>query len=54
MITKEQFEDYESVRTSGVTNMFNVRMVEDLSGLDRDTIKTIMSQYSELKERFEK
>ena len=33
---------------SGVTNMFDVRTVEYLSGLDRDTIFAIMKQYSEL------
>ena len=47
-ITKEEFQKYENVRVSGVTNMFDVRMVEYLSGLDRDTIFAIMKQYSEL------
>jgi hypothetical protein len=37
-ITKEQFQAYESVRQSGVTNMFDVRTVGMLSGLDRPTI----------------
>ena len=47
-ITKKEFQKYENVRMSGVTNMFDVRTVEYLSGLDRDTIFAIMKQYSEL------
>jgi hypothetical protein len=52
MITKEEFEDYEEVRQSGVTNMFNIRLVEDLTGLSREKIMEIMHNYSELKEKF--
>jgi len=52
-ITKEQYEDYEAVRVSGVTNMFAVGTVCDLSGLSRDEVKTIMKNYSALKEQFD-
>jgi hypothetical protein len=48
MISKEQFESYEDVRTSGVTNMFDVRTVSSLSGLERAEIIEIMKSYSEL------
>ena len=51
-ITKEQFEAYEKVRSSGVTNMFAVNVVEDLSGLDRDTIVTVMDNYGYLVKKF--
>ncbi len=51
-ITREEFQDYEDVRESGVTNMFDVGMVEDLSGLDRETIFAIMKQYSELNKKY--
>jgi len=47
-ITKDEFERYEKVRASGVTNMFDVPVVEMLSGLDRDKIIAIMKQYGEL------
>lgn len=47
-VTKEQFDAYEQVRESGATNMFDVRNVSALSGLDRDTIMTIMMNYAEL------
>jgi hypothetical protein len=53
-ITKEEFQAYEDVRVSGETNMFDTRMVEFLSGLDRDTIKDIMKNYSSLKEKYGK
>ena len=51
-ISKEQFQAYEDVRESGVTNMFDVRTVEALSGLARTTIIAIMKQYSELKAKY--
>lgn len=51
-ITKEQYESYEDVRASGVTNMFMVSTVSDYSGLDRDTITSIMKNFSYLMEKF--
>ena len=51
-ISKEDFEAYEAVRESGVTNMFMVKVVSNLSGLDRDTITTIMKEYDELCEKY--
>jgi hypothetical protein len=52
-ITEEQFEAYVDVQESGVTNMFDVRTVSELSGLDREEIMTIMKGYSELKEKYD-
>ncbi len=49
-ITAKQFHAYEKVRTSGKTNMFDVRTVSALSGLSRETIKAIMESYAELLE----
>lgn len=53
-ITKKQFDAYEAVRDSGVTNMFNVKIVKELSGLDQDVIFTIMENYNSLREKFSK
>lgn len=53
MISKEDFESYVSVQKSGVTNMLDVKKVEELSGLSREKIFTIIKNYSELKEGFE-
>jgi hypothetical protein len=51
-ITKEKFEAYVDVQESGVTNMFDVRIVGMLSGLDREEIMAIMQNYSNLKEKY--
>ena len=47
-ITQEEFDAYEEVRQSGVTNMFNVSVVSDYSGLSREKIIDIMSNYQAL------
>jgi hypothetical protein len=52
LITKEKFEAYVGVQESGVTNMFDVRTVSMLSGLDREEIMAIMKNYSNLKEKY--
>ena len=51
-ITQEQFKAYVNVQMSGVTNMFDVRTVSALTGLDRNEITTIMSNYSELSDKY--
>jgi hypothetical protein len=51
-ITKQEFQAYEGVRASGVTNMWAVDVVSDLSGLDQETIVAIMDNYSQLNEKF--
>ena len=52
-ITKEQFEAYVDVQMSGVTNMFNVKLVGELSGLEKEQIMTIMQSYGELKDKYD-
>jgi len=52
-ITKEQFEAYVDVQMSGVTNMFDVKTVGQLSGLEKEQIMTIMTSYSELKDKYD-
>ena len=52
-ITKEQFEAYIDVQESGVTNMFDVKTVGELSGLEKEEIMTIMKSYGELKEKYD-
>jgi len=52
-ITKEQFEAYVNVQMSGVTNMFDVKTVGELSGLEKAVIMTIMKSYGELKEKYD-
>ena len=51
--TKEQFEAYVDVQESGVTNMFDVKTVGELSGLEKEEIMTIMKSYGELEEKYD-
>ena len=52
-ISKEQFEAYVDVQKSGVTNMFDIRTVGQLSGLEKQQIMTIMQNYIELKDKYD-
>ena len=52
-ITKEQFEAYVDVQMSGITNMFDVKTVSPLSGLEKEEILTIMQSYGELKDKYD-
>ena len=52
-ISREQFEAYVDVQESGVTNMFDVKTVSELSGLEKEEIMTIMKSYGELKEKYD-
>ena len=51
-ITQDEFDSYVEVQESGITNMFNVSVVSDYSGLSRDKIMTIMKNYSDLNDRY--
>ena len=48
--TKEQFKDYLRIRDSGVTNMFDITRICNLSvtGLTKDMCFYIMEHFSEL------
>jgi len=52
-ISREQFEAYVDVQESGVTNMFDVKTVGQLSGLEKEEIMTIMKSYGELKDKYD-
>ena len=52
-ITKDQFEAYVRVQKSGVTNMFDLRNVTALTGLDKNQCVTIMENYSKLEEKYQ-
>jgi hypothetical protein len=51
-ITQEDFNAYVSVQKSGVTNMFNVSVVSDYSGLRKDQIMEIMKNYADLHDKY--
>ncbi len=48
-ITKEDFQAYLKVQSSGKTNMFDLRNVVKLSGLSREKILEIMTNYRKYK-----
>ena len=52
-ITQEQFEAYVDVQESGVTNMMDVKTVGQLSGLEKEQIMTIMTNYGQLKDKYD-
>lgn len=52
MITEKQFQNYECIRTSGITNMANIGDVADISGLEEEDIREIMRDYIALKEKY--
>ena len=52
IITKEMFAAYEEVRASGITNMFDLSVVCDHSGLSRLEALTIMKNYHALTEQY--
>ena len=51
-VTQDEFDAYEDVRISGVTNMFNVSVVSDYSGLSKEKIIEIMSNYEILYNKY--
>lgn len=52
--TKEQFKDYVRIQRQGVTNMFCINNVINLSrtGLTTDICLYIMDHYDELREEY--
>jgi hypothetical protein len=52
IINKEKFRMFENVRKSGITNMFDLKVVKELTGLSKDEIVNIMKNYSKYKKKF--
>lgn len=51
--TTKEFGRYESVRRSGVTNMFDIKTVGIFSGLSREQIIDIMENYDQYQSEYE-
>lgn len=51
-ITASDFGKYLAVQGNGATNMFDIKMVEFLTGLSKRKILYIMEHYAELTEQF--
>lgn len=54
MIDAQQFASYEVVRRSGLTNMYAVQTVCDLSNLEKNEVMEIMKNYGELHDKYSK
>jgi len=52
-ITQQDFEAYVEVQESGVTNMFDVSVVKELTGLERNQVLEIMVNYDKLQKKYE-
>ena len=50
-ITKEDFEAYEAVRSSGVVNMFSPQVCE-LAGFSKDVHITIIKHYGDFNKKW--
>jgi predicted ATPase len=51
-VTKDEFNAYLKAQQSGVTNMFDITVVSQLTGLSREKLLYIMNNYSELINKF--
>jgi len=53
-ISEEQFNAFEEVRESGMTNMFDVPAIIELAGgiLSKKEVHTIMDNYTKLYNKF--
>lgn len=52
MTSKNDFLKYEGVRVSGVTNMFAINVVMEISGLSRETVLDCMKNYANYTEKY--
>lgn len=51
-ITKSKFTAYEKIRVSGVTNMFAIKTVMELSGLTKEECWDIMKHYTTYQKQY--
>jgi len=51
-ISKSDFIAYETIRQSGITNMFDIVFVSKISGLSKEKILSIMKHYNELRDKY--
>ena len=51
-ITQEEFESYVDIQMSGIVNMWDIKNVIALTGLDKKKVIYIMENYSELEDKY--
>lgn len=52
MITKQEFKRYLVLQKSGITNMFDITKVMQISNLSREKCLEIMKNYGKYKEEY--
>ena len=51
-ISREEFLAYEDIRRSGVTNMWDVTYVSEVTGIPHDKVLIMMAHYGELAKKY--
>jgi len=51
-ITREEFEAYCEVQESGITNMLDIKLVSQLSDLNRNQVMFIIKNYGVLYKKY--
>lgn len=52
IITEEQYKEYERIRVSGVTNMWDTKIICGLTNLKPEQVNEIRRDYGALREWF--
>jgi len=52
VITREEFEAYCEVQESGITNMLDIKLVSQLSDLNRNQVMFIIKNYGVLYKKY--
>ena len=51
-ITKGEWLNYLHCQNSGVTNMFDIKVVSEITNMNKDTIIEIMKNYAKYREMY--
>ncbi len=51
-VTQDDFQAYVTVQELGITNMFAINTVSDLTGLSKEKILDIMTNYGKYKKAY--
>ena len=51
-ITEDQFESYEWLRQSSLTNMCNLPLVSSFTHMDQESLLYLMNHYEELEKKY--
>lgn len=52
IVTKEDFKNYVAVQKSGITNMWAINTVQEITGMEKEKILDIMGNYGKYKKKY--